>query len=363
MRSADERSPLETTLRQLSVPRTECAAAAPEEGSVRCVACAHRCLIRPGRAGICKVRFNESGELLVPWGYAAGLAVDPIEKKPFFHVHPGEGALSFGMLGCDMHCAYCQNWLSSQVLRDAGATSRILETSPDELVDAAVHHGAPVVVSTYNEPLITAEWSADVFDRAKERGLVTGFVSNGNATEEVLDFLAPRLDLYKVDLKGFDDREYRRLGAVLDNVLAGIEGALARGLWVEVVTLVVPGLNDSDAELSAIARFLAGLSRDIPWHVTAFHPDYKMKDRARTPAASLRRALHAGREAGLRYVYPGNSPELRGEEDTRCPACGTVVIERRGWTVRRLQLDAGACRDCGTPIPGRWPDAAVPIGA
>ncbi len=212
-----------------------------ERHGLRCLACGHRCLIKPGRAGVCRVRFNEGGELRVPGGYVAGLQVDPIEKKPFHHAFPGRDALSFGMLGCDYHCGYCQNWVTSQALRDDRAVSLPRFCDAEKLVDTAVERGAPVSVSTYNEPLITSEWAVEVFKVARRRGLTCGYVSNGNATPEVLDFLRPYVDLYKVDLKGFDDKHYRELGGVLSNVLETIERLVEKGFWVEVVTLTIPG--------------------------------------------------------------------------------------------------------------------------
>lgn len=357
------RPTLERALRARAARRGELARPEPgESNSVRCVACAHRCLLRPGRPGICKVRFNEAGGLFVPWGYTAGgLSPDPIEKKPFFHVRPGSVAVSFGMLGCDMHCSYCQNWFTSQALRDPYAGTPVEEISPAEIAGVAERSGASAVVSTYNEPLITAEWAADVFDACHARGILTGFVSNGNATPEVLDFLRPRLDLFKVDLKSFDDRNYRRLGAVLKNVCDGIAAAVDRGLWVEVVTLLVPAFNDDPAELRAMASFLASVSADIPWHVTAFHPTYKLSDRGATTADELRRAVAIGRDEGLRFVYAGN---LRGmqEESTLCPGCGTLLVERQGFAVRRRTLgDDGRCPGCGMAVPGVWAAARVPV--
>lgn len=323
---------------------------------VQCVACGHRCLISEGRDGVCRVRFNQDGILRVPHGYVAGgLALDPIEKKPFYHALPGCGALSFGMLGCDFHCAYCQNWITSQSLRDEGAVSRPVPVSAEQIVEQAVRAGARVVTSTYNEPLITSEWGAAVFKLAKARGLKTSYVSNGNATPEVLDYLAPWLDLYKVDLKGFDDAKYRKLGGMLETVLATIAGLVQRGTWVEVVTLVVPEWNDGAAELRSIARFLAGVSRDIPWHVTAFHPDYKMADRGWTPATALLAAADIGREEGLRFVYAGNIPGRTGTlENTYCPACQHLLVERRGFRVLANHLDNGACPACHARIPGVW---------
>jgi pyruvate formate lyase activating enzyme len=325
-------------------------------GWVRCFACGHECRIPPGLPGICKVRFNKAGRLMVPWGYVAGVQCDPIEKKPFFHAYPGALAYSFGMLGCDLHCGYCQNWVSSQALRDPAAIVPPLVVTPEELVTEALRLGARVIVSTYNEPLITSEWAVAVFREARKAGLVTGFVSNGNVTPGVLEYLRPWVDLYKVDLKSFADRNYRRLGGRLQPILDGIRLIHQMGFWLEIVTLVVPGFNDSDAELRAIAEFIASVSPDIPWHVTAFHPDYRMTDTEPTPASTLLRAAQIGLEAGLRFVYAGNLPGQVGQyEHTLCPGCHRVLIERYGFRVLNYRLSAdGTCPDCGTAIPGRW---------
>ena len=327
-----------------------------DDKRIRCFACGHRCPIFEGQPGVCKVRFNSGGRLRIPWGYVAGVHSDPIEKKPFFHVRPGAEALSFGMLGCDLHCGYCQNWVTSQALRDPQAISSGVQMTPTELVGAALARGAEAVVSTYNEPLITAEWAVAVFKEAKAAGLLTGFVSNGNATPEVLEYLRPWLDLYKVDLKSFDDRRYRELGGRLEPILDSLRRIHAMGFWLEVVTLVVPGFNDSPDELRQTAEFLAGVSPDIPWHVTAFHQDYKMTGPPDTRAADLLRAVEAGRAAGLRYIYAGNLPgELAGLEDTRCPGCGETLIRRRGYRILEYRLTAeGACPRCAEAIPGRW---------
>ena len=344
----------EARLDALTGPAAPALVRAEEGGAVRCLACGHRCLLREGRRGVCRVRSLRDGVLRVPRGYAGGVAVDPVEKKPFFHVLPGSGALSFGMLGCDFHCGYCQNWITSQTLRDPDSISDLREVSAADLVAAARRAGAPILVSTYNEPLITAEWAAEVFAAAKEAGLLTGFVSNGNGTPEVLDFLRPVTDLYKVDLKGFREETYRALGGRLSTVTATIEGLRARGFWVEVVTLLVPGLNDGEGEVAALTRFLAGVSPEIPWHVTAFHPDYRMTDRGATTASMLERAAAAGREAGLRFVYCGNRPgQVAGGEDTLCPACGRTVVRREGFRVIEdlLSPAKGRC-SCGERIPG-----------
>ncbi len=329
----------------------------PLEGNrVQCFACGHRCPIPAGFAGVCKVRFNRGGTLYAPYGYVNSAYCDPIEKKPFFHALPGSRALSFGMLGCDLHCGYCQNWVSSQALRDFRSTLEFETVRPQDLVTLALRQGAASLVSTYNEPLITAEWAVAVFREAKAAGLTTGFVSNGNATPEVLAYIRPWVDLYKVDLKSFDDRRYHELGGRIAPILDSIGRIHQMGFWLEVVTLVVPGFNDSDDELGRMAGFLAGISRDIPWHVTAFHKDYKMTGPENTPAATLIRAAEIGRAAGLRYVYAGNLPAATGRlEDTRCPECGGTLIEREGFRVGANRLTAeGRCPHCATPIPGRW---------
>src|SRR5512147_900617 len=307
------------------------------EGAVRCVACGHRCLVRPGRRGICQVRFNRDGTLYVPTGYVAALQCDPIEKKPFFHVLPGSDVLTFGMLGCDFHCGYCQNWLTSQALKDPAAESSldyVRRVTPQQMVAIAQRGGADIIASSYNEPLITSEWAVGIFKEAKQAGLKCAFVSNGNATQEALEYLLPYLSAYKIDLKTMQDRHYRQLGGVLAHVLDSIQRAHDLGLWVEVVTLVVPGFNDSTDELMDAARFIAGVSTDIPWHVTAFHPDYKMTDPPPTSVNTLLRAAEIGEEAGLKFVYAGNLPgRTKGYEDTRCPKCQAVVVERTGYVI------------------------------
>jgi len=324
-------------------------------GRVTCLACGHRCTILPGRSGVCRVRFNVNGELRAPGGYVAGVQIDPIEKKPFFHAFPARDALSFGMLGCDLHCGYCQNWVTSQALRDDEAVTRPNFVSPERVVELALEHRVPVMVSTYNEPLITADWAVEIFKLAKAAGIVCGFISNGNATPQVLEFIRPWVDLYKVDLKSFDDKSYRKLGGVLQNVLDTIRLLKQMDFWVEIVTLVVPGFNDGDDELAQIAGFLADISCDIPWHVTAFHPDYKMTDPPRTPVETLLRAYELGRTAGLRYVYPGNiAGGVGSRESTHCPTCDRTLIKRRGFCVEDNRMKGGACPHCGTAIPGVW---------
>jgi pyruvate formate lyase activating enzyme len=322
---------------------------------VRCFACGHRCLIPPGRDGICRVRFNEGGTLKVPFGYVGALHLDPVEKKPFFHAYPGSTALSFGMLGCDYHCGFCQNWLTSQALRDPEAVSPPEDVSPREIVGLALTRGARILTSTYNEPLITSEWAVAVFKEGMKEGLVCSYVSNGNGTPEVLDYIRPYVKLYKVDLKSFRDKHYRELGGTLERVLWTIRALHEQGFWLEIVTLVIPGFNDSDEELRDIARFLVSISPDIPWHVTAFHQDYKMTDPDNTDARTLVRAAEIGTTEGLRFVYAGNLPGRLGHwENTYCPGCHSLLVERVGFRVLENRIPDGVCPDCRRVIPGVW---------
>jgi len=331
------------------------------DSAVRCHACAHRCLIRPGRRGVCKMRFNQGGVLRVPWGYVVSAQADPIEKKPLAHVLSGSDILTFGMLGCNFHCSFCQNWVTSQALRDPVAVlsaDYIQRVTPEELVAHANRTGAQSIASSYNEPLITTEWAVDIFRQAKKAGLRTAYVSNGYATPEALDYLRPHLDALKVDLKTMQDSQYRKLGGKLQPVLDTIRRAREIGLWVEVVTLVIPGFNDSNQELWEASRFLVSVSPDIAWHVTAFHPDYQMTDRSPTSADILQRAAEIGQEAGLRYVYAGNLPGRVGSlEDTHCPSCQAALIRRRGYVITEYKITAqGKCPNCGAAIAGIWTD-------
>lgn len=326
------------------------------DNAVRCYACGHRCFIRDGREGICKVRFNRGGVLYVPHGYVAALQVDPTEKKPFFHILPGSSTLTFGMLGCDLHCGFCQNWLTSQTLRDEEAGVAPQLVTPEQMVTIGKRYGAQLFGSSYNEPLITTEWAVDVFKAATQAGFRCVYISNGNATPEVLDYLQPYLTGYKIDLKSMNDKNYRQLGTTLNNVLDGIKLVRARGIWTEIVTLVIPGFNDSNEELWDAARFIASISPDIPWHVTAFHKDYKMLDPDDTTADDLIRAAEIGLEAGLHYVYAGNLPgRTRSYENTYCPNCNELLVERVGYRIRSNKLAGrGTCPQCNTPIPGIW---------
>jgi pyruvate formate lyase activating enzyme len=249
----------------------------------------------------------------------------------------------------------CQNWVTSQALRDPSAVARPQEITPKELVRLAREHQARIVTSTYNEPLITSEWAVAVFKEARAAGLVCSYVSNGNGTPEVLDYIKPWVSLYKVDLKSFRDRHYRELGGTLERVLWTIRALHENGFWVEIVTLTIPGFNDSDEELRDIARFLVSVSPDIPWHVTAFHGDYKMTEPENTNVATLRRAAEIGAAEGLRFVYAGNLPGQVGNwENTYCPGCRELLVERHGFRVLRNRVASGRCPKCDRAIPGFW---------
>jgi len=329
------------------------------DDTVRCNACGHRCLIRNQHRGICKVRFNRDGRLYVPWGYVSGLQADPIEKKPFYHFLSGCDALTFGMLGCDFHCDFCQNHLTSQFLRDPAsdmAAGLIQKISPEQVVAYALKSRAQVIASSYNEPLITSEWAVSIFKLAKEKHLKCVFISNGHATPEVLKYLRPYLSGFKIDLKTMQAKQYRQLGGVLEHVMDSIRQAHDMGIWVEVVTLVIPGFNDSVDELMEAARFIVSVSPDIPWHITAYYPHYKMQNRNSTPAQTLIRAAEIGQEAGLNFVYAGNIPgRVKEYETTFCPHCQTPLINRVGYVIESYHLTAqGNCPKCGTSIPGVW---------
>ena len=331
-----------------------------ENDSLICTACGHLCKLKSGQRGICKVRYNDQGILRVPFNYVAGLQNDPIEKKPFFHALPGSRAMSFGMLGCDFRCAYCQNWFTSQTLRDDLSTQESTHMTAKDICELAQRNDARTIVSTYNEPLITSEWAVEVFQEARKRGIRTAFVSNGHGTPEVIEYISPWIDFYKIDLKTFSDKNYRKLGGNLTAVLDTVGRVFSAGMWTEIVTLVIPDYNDSDKELTNIAEFIASISLDIPWHVTAFHPDYKMQDRGRTPVTTLLRAREHGKQAGLKFVYSGNVPgQAENAENTYCPECDKALVTRIGFRVRNNYLQDGCCPKCREPIAGRWSEDGI----
>ncbi|MEM7813630.1 MAG: AmmeMemoRadiSam system radical SAM enzyme [Candidatus Aenigmatarchaeota archaeon] len=327
--------------------------------AVRCLACSHGCTIAPGRRGICGVRKNVSGRLeLLVYGKPVSLAVDPVEKKPLFHFLPGSRILSFGTLGCNFSCSFCQNWEISQASKQPNAEKIMAieskEVAPQHIVDCALRSKIPSIAFTYNEPTVFLEYALDVMKLAKKRGLKNVWVSNGFMSREALETIAPYLDAINIDLKSFSEDFYRDVcKARLEPVLNNIRKCHELGIWVELTTLLIPGKNDSDAELEQAARFIASVSKDMPWHISAFHPDYKMQDVEPTPKSSLMRACKIGKAAGLNHVYVGNVADSE-HSSTFCPKCGEKLIERSGNSVTSNRLNSGACPKCKTKITGVW---------
>ena len=323
------------------------------DGSVRCGVCAHRCLVRPGRRGICGVRVNVDGHLLCEaYGAVAAIGIDPIEKKPLFHVDPGSIAYSIATVGCPFHCVFCQNWEIAQAPRlELDIPERPM--SPARVVAEARRVHAGSIAYTYVEPTVFLEYALDTGRLAREAGLRNLFITDGYATPEAITLLARVLDAANVDLKAFDDAFYRRLcGARLAHVLEAIEALHRAGIWLELTTLVIPGHNDSDEELRALTRWIVDtLGPSTPWHISRFFPAHRMLDVRPTPASTLVRAAQIGRDAGLHHVYVGNAPDL-GLEDTRCAACGRTLIERSGYRTRPLLAPDGACPGCGRRLEG-----------
>jgi pyruvate formate lyase activating enzyme len=318
-----------------------------EDNQVQCVLCAHRCLIKPGRLGICRVRENRDGTLYsLVYAQAVSANVDPIEKKPLYHFLPGTGAFSIATVGCNFRCAFCQNADISQASKGGGWGRWGQELPPEQVVNLAQKSRCASIAYTYTEPTIFFEYAYDTAKIAAERGIKNVFVTNGYMTEEALHEIEPYLDAANVDLKGFTDEFYRRTcGAQLQPVLDSICLMHQIGILVEVTTLIVPGHNDGDEELRQIARFLADISLDLPWHISRFVPHYKMTDVPPTPVETLHRAAEIGYETGLRYVYAGNVPGDR-YENTYCPNCGEIAIQRFGYHTR-VKLDGDRCKNCG----------------
>jgi pyruvate formate lyase activating enzyme len=330
-----------------------------EGTALRCTACAHRCVMVDGRAGACGVREARDGAMFVPFGYVARRYVREVETNTVYHVEPGAKALTFGMYGCDLRCPYCHNWKLSQALREDVRTEAPVPISAEALVDEAVAAGCRVVCAAYNEPMIAAEWARAVFAEAQRRGLVTMVVSDGHTTAEALAYLRPVLDVYRVDLKGWNAAQYKILGGRMEPVLAAIREARRLGLWVEVVTLVTPGLNDDADGLRGLAKELVAIDPDMPWHLNAFQPRYRMRDRPAMPAALLVSVAGAAYARGLRHVYVGNVTSTFSElEHTRCPSCHATVVERQNYRTTVNRLSAGACPDCGVRVAGLWGRAA-----
>jgi pyruvate formate lyase activating enzyme len=321
---------------------------------VRCFLCSHRCLIAAGKRGICNVRENKDGTLYtLVYEKLISANVDPIEKKPFFHFLPGSTAFSVAAVGCNFHCLHCQNYEISQMPRE---TSEIpgKRVSAEEIVSLALQNNCASISYTYTEPTIFFEYAYDTAVIARQKGLKNNFVTNGYMTAEALAMVTPYLDGANVDLKGFSEEFYKKIcGARLQPVLDIIAAMHAAGIWVEVTTLLIPTVNDNTDALRAIARFLASISPDMPWHVSAFYPTYQMQDKPRTAPEIIRQAREIGIEEGLHYVYSGNIPGDAGE-NTLCYHCHKPLIRRRGYQIAENNVTRGSCPYCGTPISGVW---------
>jgi len=333
-----------------------------QDQSVVCNLCAHRCLIRPGRIGICRVKENRRGTLYtLVYDRVVSLDIDPIEKKPLFHFLPGSRSFSIATVGCNFHCLFCQNWQISQMPKDRSGLIIGRKISPEKIVREALKTRCATIAYTYTEPTIFFELAYDTAKLAAAKGLKNIFVTNGYMTPEALEMMEPYLHAANIDLKGFDDKRYRRVcGAKLQPVLETIRLMKAMGIWVEVSTLIIPGHNDSEEELRQIARFLKNVGEEIPWHLSAFYPAYKMGEVEPTDLDTLQRGWRIGKEMGLRYVYCGNLPS-NPYENTYCYQCGRQIVERRGFGVGCITLQQGHCSYCQAPIDGMWDETPATL--
>ncbi|MEM2122948.1 MAG: AmmeMemoRadiSam system radical SAM enzyme [Candidatus Bathyarchaeia archaeon] len=325
-----------------------------EDKLVQCNLCSHRCFIQPSRKGVCAVRENRDGRLYtLVYGRLIARAVDPVEKKPLFHFYPGSKAYSVATVGCNFRCKNCQNYDISQLPRE---TSRVVgdQASPEDVVEDAKRHRCESIAYTYTEPTIFYEYAYDVAKLARREGIKNIFVTNGYITEEALRGIKPYLDAANIDLKSFEDSFYRSIcGARLEPVLDAIRLYRELGIWIEITTLIIPGLNDSEEELRKIASFIKEeLDPSVPWHVSRFYPMYMLLDSPQTPLETIHKARRIGLDTGLYYVYEGNVP---GEgEDTICPKCGETLIKRMGYYISENKLVDSACHKCGFRVDGFW---------
>jgi len=324
--------------------------AVPGKEKIMCMLCQHYCQMKEGQVGVCGVNKNENGELkTLVYGHPSALNLDPVEKKPMYHLLPGTTALSLGTVGCNFKCPFCQNWEISQ----EHAVDTSVDISPEKMVAMAIENGASSIAYTYNEPTIFYPYAKDIGVIAREKGLKNIFVTNGFESPEVVKDMATWLDAANVDLKSWDDAYYKKvLKGGLEAVKETLRGMVKEGIWVEVTTLLIEGDNDSDKDLEEMAAFIANdLGVHVPWHLSAFHPDYKMQDHEYTKLQTLQRAKNIAKKAGLEYVYLGNVP-VHG--DTYCPDCGTLLIDRTGYSVTKNSLIDGHCPKCNREIEGVW---------
>ncbi len=318
-------------------------------GKIRCKLCSHYCTLREGQTGVCGVNKNEGGKLVnLVYGKIAAIHIDPIEKKPLYHFLPGTRALSIGTVGCNMQCSFCQNWQISQIRK----VEQQEYVSPEELVQLAIRYDSKSIAYTYNEPTIFYPYARDVALEAQKYGIRNVFVTNGIESKEVVDDMKGIIDAANVDFKAYDEKYYKRELKAPFTVRETIKRMKQNGLWVEVTTLIIPGINDQPEHLEKIARFIANeAGTETPWHLSAFHPDYKMTDRPPTPVTTLEQAAEIGRKAGLKFIYIGN---VGKKNVTYCPNCGAALIERVGYILLAYRLIDGKCYQCNTQIPGVW---------
>jgi pyruvate formate lyase activating enzyme len=322
------------------------------ENKVHCFLCNHNCKISPDHRGICGVRENKDGILYsLVYGTIIAEHIDPVEKKPFFHVYPGSRSYSIAAVGCNLTCEFCQNYEISQRPRHSSMIEGE-EIAPAEIVNRAKNSGCRTISYTYTEPTIYFEMAYDTAEIAMSKGLDNLFVTNGFMTTQAIEAISPFLKAANVDLKAFSDDFYKKkCGARLLPVLNSLKKMKELGIWVEITTLLIPELNDSDAELKQLAEFISELGKETPWHISRFHPQFKMLDKPVTPVSSLHRAFEIGKQAGLKYVYSGNVPGDKGE-NTYCFECGNILIERYGFRIMKNNLDWNKCPQCGAELDG-----------
>lgn len=324
-----------------------------EDKKVRCNLCCHRCVVKAGQRGICAVRENRDGVLhTLVFGKLIARHIDPIEKKPLYHFYPGSTAYSIATPGCNFKCQWCQNWEIAQMPREQGFIAG-REITPQQIVKDVIANKSKSIAYTYTEPTIFFEFTHDIAKLAHANGIKNIYVTNGYMTPEMLDFMHPALDAANVDLKAFQDKTYKRyVGSGLQPVLDSLLKMKALGIWIEITTLVIPGINDDYAELREIARFIATqLGPETPWHLSRFFPHYQMSNIPPTPVSTLERALEISKDEGLLYVYLGN---VGGESNTHCPHCKQLLIRRRGYRIGETNIEKGKCHHCNTKISGVW---------
>ncbi|MEK0338085.1 MAG: AmmeMemoRadiSam system radical SAM enzyme [Nitrosopumilus sp.] len=341
-----------------------------DNNKVQCTACKQNCIIPKNNIGICGVRQNKDGKLyLLVYGKASSYNIDPIEKKPLYHFMPSTEIFSIGTVGCNFSCDFCQNWDTSQITKelknkllkekkiadiDVEISKFGYQLPPEKIVEICIEKNIPSIAYTYNEPTVFFEYAYDTAKLAHEKGIKNVFVTNGYETEEALKLLKPYLNAMNIDLKSFNDEFYKKLcKARLQPVLETIKLAHKLGIWIEITTLIIPGKNDSDEELKKIANFIVNINKNIPWHIIAFHPDYKMTDISSTSLNTLQKAYNIGKKAGLNYVYTGNILDDE-HSNTYCPKCSTLLIKRSGYSISIENFENGKCNKCSEKIAGIW---------